>query len=135
MDLINKKQELVDNIVTFEGYVKSDKKEEKEFAEDFVRKGKAICVYKLNGENHFAPCRFLGFKNNSMKQHLENDEKDGRDTNAVITKVIGNPFSHAVIEQKFIDYALSIGIEAHDNKRSYWRVKDERGKNLDIKQK
>jgi hypothetical protein len=133
MEFINKRQDLIDNILTLEGYLRGDKKEEKEFAEDMIRRGKTICVYKLNGENHFGPSRFLAFKNNSMKEHVANEEKDARDSNPVITKIIGNPFHHDTIEQKFTTYAVSLGIEAHDNKRNYWRIKDERGKNLDIK--
>jgi 5-methylcytosine-specific restriction protein A len=133
MEFISKKQELIDNILTIEGYLRGDNKEEKEFAEDLVRTGKTICVYKLNGDNHFAASRFLGYKNNSMKSYLANEEKDGRDTNPVITKIVGNPFFTDKIEEKFITYTVSVGIEAHDYKRNYWRVKDERGKNLDIK--
>jgi len=133
MEFINKRQDLIDNILTIEAYLKSKKKEEKEFAQDLVRKGKSLCVYKINGENHFAPIRFLAYKNNSLKDHLANEEKDGRDPNPVITKVVGNPFHHDTIDQKFIDYAASLDLEVHDNKRNYWRIKDERGKNLDIK--
>jgi len=133
MEFINKRQDLIDNILIVEGYLTSEKKEEKEFAEDLLRKSKSICVYKLNGENHFAPSRFLGYKNNSMKDHLANEEKEGRDPNSVITKIVGNPFTNVPIEEKFIAYTLSLGLETHDNKRNYWRVKDERGKNLDIK--
>ena len=133
MQFINKRQDLIDNILTFEDYLKSETKEEKKFAQDLVRKGKSICVYKLNGENHFAPIRFLGYKDNNMKDHLANEGKDDRNPNSTVTKVVGNPFHHDTIDKKFMDYVVSLGLEAPDNKRNYWRIKDERGKNLDIK--
>ncbi len=133
MKFITKRQDLIDNILTLEAYLKSDKKEEKEFAQELVRHAKSICVYKLNGENHFAPNSFLGYKNNKMKDQKANEEVDDRDVNPVITKVVGNPFLHNTIDQKFTDYISSIGLDAPDNKRNYWRIKDERGKNLDIK--
>jgi hypothetical protein len=63
---------------------------------------------------------------------LANEEKDGRDTNPVIDKILGRHFSNETTDQKFKDYVLTLGCDIPNNKRTYWRVKNERGKNLDI---
>jgi len=133
MEFITNKQELIENIKKLEGYLKSNNEEQRKFAEDLVRRGKTICVYKVEGKDHFSPSRFLGYKKNNMNDHLMNSEKDGRDTNPVIDSILGRSFSHDTIEQKFIDYTIYLGIEAHNNKRKYWRLKDDFGKNIDIK--
>jgi len=132
MDFVGNQEELIENIFTLENYLSSSNEEEVQFAKGLVRRGKTICVYKVNGENHFSPSRFIGYKNNSMPNHWENEEKDGRDTNPVISGIIGRPFSNDTIDEKFIAYAISLGVQAHENKRKFWRIKDAKGKNLNI---
>jgi 5-methylcytosine-specific restriction protein A len=133
MDFISKKSDAINNITTFEGYLTGKDKEQREFAMNLMKNGKTFCVYKVNGENHFAPSRFCGFKENSMTAYLKNEESDTRDTNSVLDKVIGKHFSNDTIEEKFSAYVTSLGIAAAATKNNFWRVKDERGKNLDIK--
>lgn len=132
MEFVATVDDILTNIRTLEKYLKSKILEEKTYAEDLVRKGKTILVYKVNGENHFAPSRFSGYKNNTMEKHIENDEKDGRDTNPVITEIIGRPFENEKIESFFIDYCAKLGIKPDNTKRHYWRMKDKEGKYLDI---
>jgi 5-methylcytosine-specific restriction protein A len=133
MDFISKKQDVINNIITFEGYMASKDKEQRGFALDLMKHSKTMCVYKVNGENHFAPSRFCGFKENSMAAYLKNEEKETRDTNAALDKVVGKHFSNDTIEEKFLAFATSKSLEVAPGKKAYWRVKDERGKNLDIK--
>ncbi len=132
MELVTKKQQIIDNIIRLEKYLYHSNKPDMKYAKDLVKRGRTIIIYKVNGENHFAPSRFVGYIDNDLKKHLEFEEKDGRDTNPVITKVLGNPFSNAKIEDKFIDYCAKIGVEVPDNDRSYWRIRDNRGKYLDL---
>ena len=133
MPLVSKKQQIIENIVNLEKYLVSGSKEEKEFARNIVRKGKTIVVYKVDDENHFAPSRFVGYQDNDMNKHISNDEKDDKKTNSVITKVIGRPFKNEKIDGKFTDYCNKIGVLQPNHDRSYWRIKDERGNNLNIK--
>ena len=133
MKLVSKKQQIIENILTLEKYLLSGSKEQKVFAGNIVRKGKGIVVYKVDGENHFAPSRFVGYENNDMTQHITNEDKDGKETNTVITKVIGRPFKNEKIDDKFIDYCNHLGILQPNHDRSYWRIKDDRGNNLNIK--
>ncbi|MBI9066633.1 MAG: hypothetical protein JEZ09_05030 [Salinivirgaceae bacterium] len=132
MELVTKKQQIIDNIIRLEKYLYHSTKSDIKQAKDLVKSGRTIIIYKVNGEDHFAPSRFVGYIDNDLKKHLEFEEKDGKDTNPVITKVLGNPFSNDKIENKFIDYCAKIGVEVPDNNRSYWRIRDNRGKYLDL---
>lgn len=133
MRLVSKKQQIIDNILILEKYLLSDNAEEREFAGNLIRRGLTIVVYKIDGENHFAPSRFIGYQNNGMNAHITNDEKDGKETNPVITKIIGRPFQNEKIDTKFINYCNKLGISHTNSKRKFWRMKDERGNNLNIK--
>jgi hypothetical protein len=67
-----------------------------------------------------------------MDKHIMNDEKDGRDTNPVITQIVGRPFENEKIESSFIDYCAKLGVVPDNTKRHYWRLKDKDGKYLVI---
>jgi hypothetical protein len=132
MDFISNSQELVENIKTLENYLKNGNSEENEFSLERVRLGKTICVYKVDGINHFAPSRFVGYKSNTMNKHLAYELKDGRETNPIIDKIVGKSFENQTIEKKFIEYTKDLGLEVPNNKRRFWRLKDKNGKNLNI---
>jgi hypothetical protein len=66
-----------------------------------------------------------------MNAHILNDEKDGRDTNPVITQIVGRPFANQEIDDKFIDYCAKLGVGAVNNRRRYWRLKKD-GKYLNL---
>jgi hypothetical protein len=132
MPFVTSVQEIIANIKTIEGYLNSDNSKERAFAANLIQKGRTVLIYKVNGENHFAPGKFIGFKGNSMALHLDNEEKEDRDANPAITSIMGKPFSTATIEQSFISYTQSLKMKAHNSKRKYWRVRDELGKYLDI---
>lgn len=122
MKLVGKKQKILDNIILLETYLVSGNPIEKEFAENLIEKGKTFIVYKVDGKNHFAPSRFLGYIDNSMSKHIVNEEKDGRDTNPVISKILGNSYLNKTIEDKYIDYCNESGFDVLNNKRKYWRI-------------
>jgi 5-methylcytosine-specific restriction protein A len=130
---ITKKQDFIDNSITFEGYLTGKDKAKKKFAEDLLKTETEFSVYKVNGENHFAPSKFGAIKGTTMDSYLKNLEKEAKDPKHVVTKVIGTPFSNNTIETKFEDYLDSLGLKNKHEKHTFWRVKDERGKNLDIK--
>jgi hypothetical protein len=132
MQLVSDKNQIIDNIILLEKYLKSNDINEKEFAENLIRRGRTIIIYKVDNENHFAPSRFVGYANNEMSKHISNDEKDGKETNPVITKIIGRAFQNEKIENKFIDYCNQLGIDHPNNKRSFWRIKNSDGDNLNL---
>jgi 5-methylcytosine-specific restriction protein A len=129
MEFISDLTDLFKNVYTLEKYLGSSNPVEREFAKDIVRRGKTILVYRVKGTNHFAPSRFLGYKSNNITSHISNEEKDGRDTNPIITSIIGNrPFFTDDMENDFKKYVISLGAIVQNNKRNYWRIRGEDGK-------
>ena len=121
-------EQIIENIKTIEHYLNSDVPEEKEFARDLVKKGRSMIIYKVNGQNHFAPARFVGYKKNSKSAHIENENRESRDTAPAIQSLLGKPFTHAPIEKEFNDYAGSFKGNTLKSKRKYWRVRGDDNK-------
>ena len=132
MEFVSNKEEIIENIKLLESYLHSNDKEKEEFASNLVRRGKTLVVYKVNGEDHFTPSRFIGYKGNTMENHIQNDEKDGRDTNPVITEIIGKPYPTSKLDEKFIIYCNKLNIKIQYNKKKYWRLRDSNRKYLNI---
>ena len=132
LQFVENVDQIIENIKTIEQYLNSDVTEEKEFARDLIKKGRAMLIYKVNGQNHFAPSRFLGFRKNSRAAHLENEDREVRDTAHTIQSIMGKPFTHAAIEKEFLDYANNFKGNTLKSKRKYWRVRNDENKYLEL---
>lgn len=133
MEFVQNIDDIIENIKTLEKYLASKNATKKEFAQSLVKKARSVLIYKVSGQNHFAPSRFSGYKKNKMDKHIENDEKDGKDINPIIDRIIGKAFSNDTTESKYIDYCAKIGVVPDNVNRRYWRLKAKnRKKNLSI---
>ena len=133
MAFVSKRDDVISNIKTFEEYLHSKKGAEKDYALDAVLNSENIVIYKVNGENHFGPCRFFVIKKNSLEELERNLEVEDKECANVMTKIIGASFTNGMTEQKYAEYASTLTKNIPVVARKYWRVKDERGKNLDLK--
>ncbi|MCK4542962.1 MAG: hypothetical protein KAU17_12065 [Spirochaetales bacterium] len=123
MELISSMRDLEENLITLEKYKGSDDYRYVEFYKGLIKRGRCFVAYKNNGQYLFAPSRFIGYKNNSMEKHLANDEKDGRETNPVIDKIIGvQSEPDKSLEGKFRHLCVNLGIEPWRVKRKYWSI-------------
>ncbi|WP_051697630.1 HNH endonuclease [Prevotella sp. 10(H)] len=115
-------QDLKDNLLTIEAYIGDDfSTQEREFALSLIQKGKNLIAYKVQDEWHFAPSRFIGYKDNDMQKHLDNDTKDGKETTPVIEKLAKQKLNYdPKIEEAYIKYCELLDIEVYQNKRQYW---------------
>lgn len=128
MRTIESQDELKTNIRTLDLYLTSKKDPEYSFAEDLVKKGTCFIVVKANGTYRFYPSRFIGYVGNSMDNHLNNVNKDGRDTNPAISVILGNtPMPNPELDHLYQKYCTSLGFIANEKgsfgvKRKYWRA-------------
>jgi hypothetical protein len=127
--------QIIENVKTMEQYLNSDNPDEKEFAQDLVKKGRSMVIYKVNGQNHFAPARFIGFKKNSRSAYIENENRETRDNGPILQTLLGKAFTHAPIEKEFNDYANSFKGHTLKSKRKYWRVRGEDNKYFELEAK
>ena len=122
--------EVLDNCATLDGYIESRKDPEYTYALDLVKRGTCFLAIEDEGEYRFYPSRFIGYYNNSMVQHENNGDKDGRVTNPAIAAVIhqGNPTPNPELDAVYKKYCASLGFHASDKgtfgvERKFWVVK------------
>ena len=122
--------EVLDNCATLDGYIESRKDHEYTYALDLVKRGTCFLAIEDEGEYRFYPSRFIGYYNNSMVQHENNGDKDGRVTNPAIAAAIdqGNPTPNSELDLLYKNYCNSLGFHASDKgtfgvERKFWVVK------------
>jgi len=80
----------------------------------------AASIYK------FYPSRFLGYVDNNMDAHVNNDDKDGRKTNPKISVILGTkPVFNLELEEAYVRYCEQLGFKANKKgsfgvERKYW---------------
>ncbi|QJB68279.1 HNH endonuclease [Parasphingorhabdus halotolerans] len=111
------------NVDTLINAIHSDSQDRQKFA-DWVKAGAVFYPYQFGRIIAFAPSRFIGYKDNSRENHerlIANRTADGKDTNPVISKIVGSKNAHDTrLEQAFQRYCSLIGVEPYNKKRSFW---------------
>lgn len=122
---ITTKSQLIKNLDKVEEYLSSGSDKKYNEMAGYIARGRVFVSYKVNGEMHFAPSRFVGYQNNTLTKHQNNHEKDGTETTPVISKIIGskNQFD-AKLEDKYLAYCQKLGVTTVNNKRTYWLLED-----------
>ena len=128
MDLISNQPELEANLKRLEEYRYSSDIAERDFYRNLIKLGICFVVLKKNGKLLWGPSRFLGYRNNSMNSHKRNHEKDGRDTNPAITRILRRPPEQDEhLEESYSQHCEDLGFTASPAgpfrvKRKYWLV-------------
>lgn len=87
----------------------------------YIARGRVFVTYIVNGKYHFAPSRFVGYKDNTLVKHRNNNEKDGTITTPVISKILGAKNRHIFeLEEAYQRYCDWLGVTATRHKRSFW---------------
>jgi len=123
MDLIDSVNDLQKNLDTFDSYGDGAEGAVKEFYKDLIKRGRCFVVYTRGSKTRYAPSRFIGYRNNDMKSHLANAEKDGRDTNPAIDKIIGKRSEQdRTMELQYQRFCNHLGIEPWKTKKKFWTI-------------
>ncbi|MCL2824461.1 MAG: hypothetical protein FWD57_10755 [Polyangiaceae bacterium] len=128
MKLITSKEELIQNIDRLNGYLDNKLAPSYTFTLELIRRG--ICFVALQDKNEmrFYPSRFVGYKNNTMNDHLANEQRDGRETTPQISSIISGgqpPQVDNHLERQYVKYCTSLGFAASAKgafgvERKYW---------------
>ena len=127
MGLISTLKQLRKNINNVEKYLAIGTDEEKMETYNLIKRGTCFVAYTIDEEVRFAPSRFVGYVYNELYKHALS-EKDGRETNKAISKVLGaQPLPNIMLEGKYLDYCRRLGILPNDNgafgaPRKYWTL-------------
>ena len=119
--LISSKAQLIKNLDRVEGDLSSSSSELSETMAQYIARGRVFVTYIVNGKYHFAPSRFVGYKDNTLVKHQNNNEKDGTITTPAISKILGvkNQF-YLELEEAYLTYCDWLGVTATEHKRTFW---------------
>lgn len=126
MKLVNSLSEIKENMKVLDDYLNSKNVNEVSYAKDRIKKGTCFIAIKKDDCFCFYPSRFIGYANNNMDKHDRNLNKDGKETNPVISSIIGSkPEINNELEEAYKDYCDSLGFTANKAgafgvKRKYW---------------
>ena len=113
---------------TIDAYLDNKCESSYSFALSLIKKGVCFIAVKTSDGYRFYPSRFIGYVGNTMSKHLNNDYKDGKETNPAITSVLGIKLSHsAELEKEYKNYCGKLGFVANDKgafgvERKYWEL-------------
>lgn len=123
MDLIDSVNDVKMNLDTLEVYRNSRQTAYREFYKGLIKRGRCFVAYEWGGNIHFAPSRFIGYKNNDMNSHMANDERDGRVTNRAINKIMrGKVEPSEIMEAKYQRFCNELDIQPCKFKKKFWRI-------------
>ncbi len=129
--LILFRKDIVENLETFEKYLKDSSSNDYEDLIGLIRRGKVFIGYKVKGEYHFAPSRWCGYYRNRLNLHDKN-RGDGKETTPIIDKILHKHYTNAeedeedldvydILEKKYLNFCNKLGITPCNNIRKYWK--------------
>jgi 5-methylcytosine-specific restriction protein A len=132
MKLINTKHQLIQNIETLEGYLAEGDDYASNAAKSLVKRGTCFVAYSINSELRFSPSRFIGYVDNKLDLHSSSVQKDGRETNKVINRILGvQPLPNEKLNERYLAYCNSLGIHPSEkgsfgSPRKFWQLEIDR---------
>ena len=135
MNVVKKRSDVIENLIALEKLLASKKKGEREAAIEQILNDPLIIIYKSLGENHFGPVSMLGVKKGELIDHTSLAAEDLKAIKKAVNDVIGTGFTNETTVGKYADYAKTLTKKVPNVERTFWRVKDERGKNLNLTEK
>lgn len=128
MYLVENKSDIMKNIKVIDNYLSKGSEEEKEFALLLIKRGTCFVALQKDNGYVFYPSRFVGYKDNNMDAHLNNESKDGRETNPALSEMLGSkPVFNRELEGEYRNYCESLGFVANEKgafgvERKYWLI-------------
>lgn len=127
MDLVQTLSEISANIQTLDDYLTKKREPEYSYALALVKRGTCFIAVKSGQSYKFYPSRFVGYAGNTMKNHQNSTEKDGKETNPAISSILHENVSYdPELERAYKEYCESLGFTPNEKgtfgvQRKYWR--------------
>ncbi|WP_312644838.1 hypothetical protein [Hydrogenoanaerobacterium sp.] len=128
MKTVSNLNELITNIQTLDGYLNAQVDPEYDFALNLIKNGTCFVAMEDSSVYRFYPSRFIGYADNSMDAHLNNVEKDGKETNPAISRILGaKPSVNSILNKEYARYCETLGFEprykgAFGSERKFWVI-------------
>jgi len=124
--LVTRWEQIKENMLCLEAYRQSANPEEMNFYKGLIKRGICFVVFKSGDALLFGPNRFVGYSNNTLHKHKINDNKDGKETNPAITRILGKQAEHSEkLETEYLQLCRKIGFIPRGKgefgvRRRYW---------------
>ena len=128
MRLVRTLNEIEANMDTLDRYLLNKTESTYSYALGLVKRGTCFIAKRTVSGYCFYPSRFIGYANNTMDQHLNNDMKDGKETNPVITQILGRQVRvNPVLDKEYRLYCEKLGFIANEKgafgvERKFWEL-------------
>lgn len=126
MKCVQTLEEIKQNMYKLDSYLDKKCESEYSFALSLVKKGTCFLAVKTKGGYRFYPSRFIGYAENTKDKHLNNTEKDGKETNPAISRVLNQKVNYnPKLEKEYRAYCEHLGFIANEKgtfgvERKYW---------------
>jgi hypothetical protein len=126
MVVVKDMPDIIDNISTFEGYLKDPKMQE--FAISLIKDASSFVAVKKEKGYKFYPSRFVGHKNNSYDAYQRYNLDSGRDTIEIISQILKHkPNPMKDVEAEFRKFCQKLGFTAPEAgvagaEHQYWII-------------
>jgi hypothetical protein len=130
MELVGSWADIQRNIDTLAHCLDSSAQSDRDFACHLVKRGICFIVTTRSNTPFFAPSRFVGYTNNTRALHIRNEAKDGRETNPVLSKILGfAPQPNDEFDLLYRSFCRGLGIIPGRGgnfgiARKYWDARD-----------
>lgn len=120
--LVSSKEEIIHNLIIVEQYLNGNSQEAKERMYKLIKRGRNFVAYKIEGEYHFAPSRFIGYQECNLDRHEENASKDGRETSQRLRRksLLGTDVEDKKCENSLKRQCKEVGLELNKYRHTFW---------------
>ena len=119
--LINSRNDLKKNMENTENLLQS----RSIYLRNLIINGHNFVYYKFNGQDRFLPSRYVGYKNISIIEHNEAGNLDGRETDKVLSSLLGkkepSPKFKNLLDA-FIQKLYGNEYSSNNHKHSFWKT-------------
>ncbi|WP_303311195.1 McrB family protein [Hymenobacter sp. BT730] len=109
--LVQSKADVLKNFESFIRLRDSRKPNEVKQYQAYLKSAKVLVVEKVNGQREYAPSRFIGYRNNSIKEHEADVDKDGRTSNGKLERLFGRIYYDENESQRFAIFCKKHGVD------------------------
>ena len=126
MRTVQSVKEIIYNMDVLDSYLNCKCESEYSFALNLIKRGTCFIAVKSGEQYRFYPSRFIGYANNNMDSHLNNEYKDGKETNPAISEVLGKKLGYnSDLEKAYREYCRNLGFIPNEKgsfgiERKYW---------------
>lgn len=120
---VQNRDEIIENILTLDGYRRSNRADETECHRSLLRLGICFVAYENEEGIYFGPSRFIGYRSNNLKRH-QSEWRHGSQSNKAIERILGTHFvENTVIEKLYQQSCGQSGISPSSKHRRFLSVK------------